>query len=780
MSCLRPRASSFDEEDNISIAFEVLQQKEVEQIHQKLKRGTKFTKISPNSTKKHGRTFSLTDDGTALMYTPSKKSSSKATVSLSEIHEIRSGHETDTFRISKNKKKYPKERSFSLIVGNENHTVNLVAPSQDEARTWVMGLRWLKKKSQHIDIHSKQAAWIMDAFRQADVDRDGTVDFDESYKLLKKLNIKIEKVHAKRLFQFANTHSTTTKKGKVRSDALSEDEFVEFYRIITRRPDLQEVFKKYSGDDDYWTPEEFAEFMHEEQKRLEVTPEWCATNIEEYEPNQEFRDQKILTMDGFFLFMMGPSGLIFNPFHEDVYQDMKQPLAHYFINSSHNTYLLDDQLRGPSSTEAYISALQRGCRCVELDCWDGPDNDPIVYHGHTLTSKIKFRDIIEVVDKYAFAASEYPLILSFENHCSVEQQKVMAQICVSILKDKLYTNNNLHNEAAFPSPEELKGKILIKGKSLPPSAATTEDDGEVSDEDEAADIDTEDPQLKAELDKKKTTTKSKDKKKKKLKLAKELSDLVTLASVHYGSFPASKEKYKCHQMSSFGEAKAFGLAEDKPGDYVEHNKIFLSRIYPGGLRTNSSNYSPVPMWDVGAQIVALNFQTPCEEMDLNQGKFLQNGKSGFILKPVFCRKPNMQFNPLKPGDQYTQHVTLKVISGQQLPKPSGSKEVIDPYVKVYVLGGGSKQEFKTEVVENNGFSPTWNQEFSFEVKVPELALIRLVVQDYDMASSNEFIGQYTFPVASMQLGYHHVPILGEKGDDLLPASLFIHTMVNVS
>ena len=41
----------------------------------------------------------------------------------------------------------------------------------------------------------------MDAFRQADVDRDGTVDFDESYKLLKKLNIKIEKVHSKRLFQ---------------------------------------------------------------------------------------------------------------------------------------------------------------------------------------------------------------------------------------------------------------------------------------------------------------------------------------------------------------------------------------------------------------------------------------------------------------------------------------------------------------------------------------------------------------------------------------------------
>ena len=59
---------------------------------------------------------------------------------------------------------------------------------------------------------------------------------------------------------------------------------------------------------------------------------------------------------------------------------------------------------------------------------------------------------------------------------------------------------------------------------------------------------------------------------------------------------------KCHQMSSFAENKAFSLAEGQPQDYVEHNKIFLSRIYPGGLRTNSSNYNPIQMWDVGAQI----------------------------------------------------------------------------------------------------------------------------------------------------------------------------------
>ena len=43
-----------------------------------------------------------------------------------------------------------------------------------------------------------------------------------------------------------------------------------------------------------------------------------------------------------------------------------------------------------------------------------------------------------------------------------------------------------------------------QGKRLPP-ATTEEDDGEVSDEDEAADIDSEDPEIKAEMDKKKSS-----------------------------------------------------------------------------------------------------------------------------------------------------------------------------------------------------------------------------------------------------------------------------------
>ena len=62
-----------------------------------------------------------------------------------------------------------------------------------------------------------------------------------------------------------------------------------------------------------------------------------------------------------------------------------------------------------------------------VDCWDGPDGQPIIYHGHTLTSKIKFTDVLRVIKEHAFAVTDFPLILSIEEHCDLSQQEFMAR-----------------------------------------------------------------------------------------------------------------------------------------------------------------------------------------------------------------------------------------------------------------------------------------------------------------------------------------------------------------
>lgn len=112
-----------------------------------------------------------------------------------------------------------------------------------------------------------------------------------------------------------------------------------------------------------------------------------------YEPNPELVEQGLLSQDGLIRYLMSDENAPVFLDRLDIYMDMDQTLSHYYCNSSHNTYLTGRQFGGKSSVEMYRQVLLAGCRCIELDCWDGKSEDaePIITHGKAMCTDILFK-----------------------------------------------------------------------------------------------------------------------------------------------------------------------------------------------------------------------------------------------------------------------------------------------------------------------------------------------------------------------------------------------------
>ncbi|XP_043082402.1 1-phosphatidylinositol 4,5-bisphosphate phosphodiesterase delta-1a isoform X2 [Puntigrus tetrazona] len=737
---------------------------EGDQDLQFLLRGGDLLKVKSRSWKKT-RCFQLNEDCKTLWQKTSKAFKKDSSISLEDIDSVRYGRQTEG--LQKYTDDLVEERCFSIIFKGRRKNLDLIASSKEEAKQWVSSLEKVMTRIHNLNRQQNSEHWIYECMRKADKNSDNKMSLKELKHFLRQINIEVNDSYAEMLFKKCDTSNSGTLEGS---------EIKEFYDLLTYRQEIDVIYGKYSNTNGQMSSGDLLNFLQNEQ-REPVSLEYAKKLIEKYEMDETAKQNKFMSKDGFLMYLNHDEGSIFKSAHKPIYQDMHQPLNHYFISSSHNTYLMEDQLKGPSSTEAYIKALMKSCRCVELDCWDGANGEPVIYHGHTLTSKVLFKDVIKTIKEYAFKTSQYPVILSLENHCSTEQQKIMARHLTSILGSALLTQPLGHQMPSnFPGPEELKGCFLVKGKRLNKLDAafnnnTTEDVDCVSEEDEAAEL-------------KEAEQKPKEKSSKKIQLAKELSDLVIYCkSVHFSNFEHSRDNQAFYEMASFKESKAINLAESSATAFIHHNMDKLSRIYPAGSRTDSSNYNPVPLWNAGCQIVALNFQTAGKEMDLNQARFLPNGKCGYILKPEFQRDPASKFDPknLSVGPWLKKkEFHIMIISAQQLPKINKDKQssIVDPQVRVEIYGVPADQASKqTHHIDNNGFNPMWNTKFQFTIHVPELALVRFVVEDFDAASHNDLVGLYTLPFTSMENGYRHVPLLTKRGNLIPSAGLFVHIMV---
>lgn len=96
-----------------------------------------------------------------------------------------------------------------------------------------------------------------------------------------------------------------------------------------------------------------------------------------------------------------------------------------------------------------------------------PSVEPRVLHGFTMTREVSFRDVCYAIRDSAFVASDLPVIVSLEVHCSLEQQQIMVDIMQEAWKDYLLDIEKCADDT-LPRLGDLKRKILIKAKWAPP------------------------------------------------------------------------------------------------------------------------------------------------------------------------------------------------------------------------------------------------------------------------------------------------------------------------
>ncbi|XP_034381513.1 1-phosphatidylinositol 4,5-bisphosphate phosphodiesterase beta-2 [Cyclopterus lumpus] len=614
-------------------------------------------------------------------------------------------------------------------------------------------------------------------------------------------------------------------KGKhdtIKPDVFTESAFKAFLTNLCPRPEIYEIFTSYSNKPTM-TKDNFTKFLNEKQRDSRLNEELfprlrqdqVKALMDKYESCSSNSNRSLISPEGLLFYLMGPETSVVMQDTLAKCQDMTQPIPHYFIKSSHNTYLTAGQFSGVSSPEMYRQCLLSGCRCLELDCWKGkpPDEEPIITHGFTMTTEILFKDVIEAIAESAFKTSQYPVILSFENHVdSVKQQEKMANYCKTIFGDALLTDPldkyPLNPGQQIPSPSELMGKILIKNKkgshekptqtkktstaatdqttttpSLTQDPSSTSQDPanpapstQENQEGDAAVEDTEEQEETEEQDEEKMKTSDEGTAGQEVTAYEAMSSLVNYIQPNkFISFDNARKKNKSFVISSFVETRGEAMISKTAVEFVEYNKRQMSRIYPKGTRMDSSNYSPQPFWNVGSQMVALNYQTMDFPMQLNMALFEFNGRTGYMLKHDVMRRSDKKFDPFcdRIDTVVASTLTIKIYSGQFL-----SDKSVKTGVEVEVIGlpGDPKKKHRTKwSTTPNAINPVWNEEpFVFEkILLPEMASLRIVVHE----ENGKFLGHRIIPLGAIQSGFHHICLRSESNMPLTLPALFVYIEV---
>ncbi|KAK3567675.1 hypothetical protein QTP86_020610 [Hemibagrus guttatus] len=742
---------------------------------------------------------------------------------------------------------------ITVIYGNDLVNIsflNFQAMQEDTAKVWTEEL--FKLATNILSQNASRNTFLFKAYTKLilQVTQDGKIPLKNILKMFS------DKRRAETALEQCSIMNN--KADGIKLEDFTWENFQSFLNKLCLRPEIDQIFMELgSKAKPFLSLDQMLDFINRKQRDSRLNEvlypplkrEQVRQLMEKFESNPRQLERDQISLMTFNKYLGGEENAVVPSERFDIMDDMNQSLSHYFINSSHNTYLTVGQLTGLSSVEMYRQVLLTGCRCIELDCWKGrlPDEEPIITHGFTMTTEIPFKEVIEAIAESAFKTSPYPVILSFENHEVIEaiaesafktspypvilsfenhvdsarQQAKMAEYCRSIFGDALLIEPlekyPLSPGQLLPSPQELMGKILIKNKKnhhhatnggsvrrkegADEQASSLNDaplpEGETSQNmsnggEKLAERMSKDSDMRKSFDRGDGDSEEEEEEEpvadpkkhhsdegtaySEANATEEMSTLVNyIEPVKFKSFDSAAKKNRYYEMSSFVETKGMDILKNSPTEFVEYNKKQLSRIYPKGTRVDSSNYMPQLFWNVGCQMVALNFQTLDLPMQLNMGVFEYNGRSGYLLKPEFMRRTDKHFDPFTENivdGIVANTIKIKIISGQFL-----TDKKVGVYVEVDMFGlpTDTKRKYRTKTSNNNSMDPVWEEDpFVFlKVVLPTLASLRVAVFE----ENGKFIGHRILPVVALRPGYHYINLKNELNQPFLLASLFVYTEV---
>ncbi|KAL2255678.1 hypothetical protein VTK26DRAFT_2902 [Humicola hyalothermophila] len=447
---------------------------------------------------------------------------------------------------------------------------------------------------------------------------------------------------------------------------------------------LHNIFKAHAGGSDTWSAEKVAAFLKDTQ--LDTAAELAT----------ELSSGKDWDFNTFVRYMTSSVTSVVAPPQP---LDFSWPLSSYFISSSHNTYLTGNQLSSDSSADAYKNVLLRGCRCVEIDVWDGDEPDSESEDdGYTSSSssssssddeekkanKAKKKKRLgaklpgSLTSRLEKATLDNPPTTAEATQGTTSPDGAPVRKSTSIKEPRVKHGYTLTKEVSFRevceairdyafattdtpliaslevhcSPEQQETMVAIiretwgpwllpepleDAKELPTLAEIR---GKILVKVKYAPADgassvDDDENYDPAL----VTAGGSKKKKVASKVIHALSKLgIYTRGVSFKSLTQPEATMPTH-IFSLSEGGVMEVHEKSPVELFEHNRNYLMRTYPGALRIRSSNLDPTIFWRKGIQVVALNWQNWDEGMMLNEGMFA--GTDGYVLKPegYRCARP---------------------------------------------------------------------------------------------------------------------------------------------